>query len=147
MLPVFGSTFPMYPFALAVNHRLPSLSNARPWGPDPGVFAGYSLNSPVLGSNRPRTLANMPVHQIVPPGPGSGSWGREPRLGTAHSLIDTVTDPGITTAGGLGCSGKFLARYSATSALWSFGSATIVLKISSHPCRVYPPARGIRPSA
>jgi hypothetical protein len=73
MSPVFGSSLPMDTFEFAVNQRLPSLSNVRPRGPDVGVFAGYSFISLVFGSSRTSTLANMPVHQIVPPGPGSGS--------------------------------------------------------------------------
>src|SRR5262245_25808853 len=112
--PVFGSSLPMYPFEFAVNQRLPSLSNSRPCGPEPGVLSGYSLDCPVLGSTRPRTLANIPVHQIVPPGPGSGSCGREPSDGAFHSLMATFTGPGITTACGRGRSGKFVARYDET---------------------------------
>src|SRR5262245_14623266 len=108
MSPVFGSSLPTYAFEFAVNQRLPSLSSSRPWGPDAGVFSGNSLNWPVFGSKRPITFANIPVHQIDPSGPGSGSCGREPSDGTVHSLIDTFTEPGRTTAGGRGCSGKWL---------------------------------------
>jgi hypothetical protein len=43
-----------------------------------------------------------PVYQIEPSAAASGSWGREPGVGTAHSRIVTPTPPGISTAGGAG---------------------------------------------
>ena len=61
-----------------MNQTLPSRSSSSPCGPDPGVFSGNSLISPVFGLTRPITFANIPVHQIDPSGPGSGSCGRDP---------------------------------------------------------------------
>ena len=51
-----------------------------------------------------------PLNQIVPSGAASGSCGRAPAVGTIHSRIVTDASPGISTAGGAGFSGKFLAR-------------------------------------
>src|SRR5271167_3190935 len=109
-LPVFGSSLPMYALKFAVNQIFPSLSGTSPYGPDDGVFKGYSLNCCVLGSNRPSTFAICPVYHTEPSGANAGSWGRDPAVGTCHSLIETSTLPGITTASGAGLSGKFLAR-------------------------------------
>src|SRR5580700_12143928 len=95
---------------------LPSLSATKPCGPDMGVFNGYSLNSFVLGSNRPSTLAICPVYQTEPSGATSGSCGRDPGVGTCHSLIETSTLPGTTIASGCVFSGKFFARYCVTTA-------------------------------
>src|SRR6266513_3413988 len=113
----------MYPFELAVNQMLPSLSAVRPCGPDSGVGSAYSLMAPVFVSTRPRRFENWPVYQRPPSDVASGSWGREPSVGTAHSLNETFAGPPITTAGGRGCSGKFVARYPLTVSLRSGGSA------------------------
>src|SRR5215475_15025073 len=74
---------------MAVNQILPCWSATSPCGPDSGVFSGYSLNSPVLGSRRPSLLAICPVYQSEPSGATAGSCGRELGVGTSHSLIET----------------------------------------------------------
>ena len=88
---------------------LPSLSGVSPCGPD---FGGslYSLNCSVLGSKCPSTLAICPEYHTVPSGANIGSCGREPGVGTIHSLIVTSTFPGMIFASGCGFSGKFLVR-------------------------------------
>ena len=85
--------------------------SSRPCGPDPGVFSGYSLISPVFGSTRPSTFANMPVHQIEPSGAARGSCGREPSDGTIHSLdVHACTAPGTTTGFGPRLLGEVLRQ-------------------------------------
>src|SRR5438874_10710535 len=109
---------------------LPALSSVRPCGPEAGVFSLNSLNCCVFGSNRPRTLAFMPVYQIDPSDAASGSCGRESGVGTSHSLNVTGVLPVVTgapaegadgEAGGAGdfFSGKLLARYSVSTGLSS----------------------------
>src|SRR5579864_5717992 len=78
---------------MAVNQIFPSRSATRPCGPEPGVFNGYSLNWPVLGSRRPSLLAPCPVYQSEPSGANAGSCGRDLGVGTSYSLIDTVSVP------------------------------------------------------
>src|SRR5215470_13846751 len=68
---------------------LPSLSATSPWGPELGVFSGYSLKVPVLGSSRPNLFAPCPVYQSAPSGASAGSCGRDFAVGTSYSLIDT----------------------------------------------------------
>src|SRR5580692_684135 len=70
---------------------LPSLSATKPCGPDRGVFRGYSLNSPVLGSSRPSLIAPCPVYQSEPSGASAGSCGRDFGVGTSYSLICTLS--------------------------------------------------------
>src|SRR5205809_8072546 len=72
---------------------LPALSSVRPCGPEAGVFSLNSLNCCVFGSNRPRTLAFMPVYQIDPSDAASGSCGRELGVGPSHSLNVTGVFP------------------------------------------------------
>src|SRR5690349_3802808 len=105
---------------------LPSLSAVSPCGPDSAVGSAYSLTAPDCVSTRPNRLENWPVYQSPPSGVANGSCGRDPRVGTAHSLKDTFAGPSITTAGGRGFSGKFVARYVVTVSATSGGSATIV---------------------
>src|SRR5207249_8279070 len=75
---------------------LPLLSSSRPCGPEWGVLSGNSLNVPVFGSRRPSTLVICPVYQSAPSRVASGSCGRDPGVGTCHSLIETRAGPGIT---------------------------------------------------
>src|SRR4051794_23599697 len=105
-MPVFGSSLPIIDAPLPVNQILPSLSSARPCGPECGDFSVYSLIAPVLGSTRPSLLASWPVHQIDPSLAPSGSCGRDPLVGTSHSLMVVCTGPGITAAAGRWRSGK-----------------------------------------
>ena len=79
-------------------------------------MSGNSLNVPVFGSRRPSTLVICPVYQSAPSRVASGSCGRDPGVGTCHSLIETRAGPGITMPTGFGFSGKFLVRYSVTVA-------------------------------
>ncbi len=69
-------------------------------------WTGYSLNLPVLGSSRPILLASWPDHQIEPSLPAMGSWGREPGVGSGHSMMLTSVAPESSTAGGRGFSGN-----------------------------------------
>src|SRR5947207_6589872 len=69
---------------------LPSLSAARPCGPDAAVFSGYSLISPDFGSKRPSLFANCPVYHNAPSGATAGSCGREFGVGTSYSRIVTL---------------------------------------------------------
>src|SRR5262249_62249662 len=103
---------------------LPSLSAVSPCGPDPGVFVLNSFISPVLGLRRPMTLANCPVHQIMPSAVASGSCGRDPRLGTIHSLMLTCTGPGMITAVGRGFAGEVFGRDSGAVAGFFLGRPT-----------------------
>src|SRR2546427_13205166 len=91
---------------------LPSLPSTRPGGRECGVFRGYSLKRPVFGSSRPRPLFIWPVYQSDPSAVANGSGGRDPGVGTCHSLIETLAGPGITTPTGFAFSGKFLVKYS-----------------------------------
>src|SRR6266852_9632910 len=91
---------------------LSSLSYVSPCGADLGVFSGYSLILPVSGSTLPSRLTRNPVYQIEPSGAAIGSCGNELGVGKAHSWNDTFSVPGRITAGGAGCGGKYLARYS-----------------------------------
>src|SRR5579863_3206074 len=91
----------------------------RPCGPDCAVGGRYSLISPVFGFRWPNTFAYCPLYQMVPSGAANGSWGREPLVGTSHSLNVTFAAPGTITACGISCSGKFLPRYSLTTAACS----------------------------
>src|SRR5206468_9522609 len=79
-------------------------------GPERGVLRWYSLTWPVFGSTCPITLAYMPVYQIEPSGAAHGSWGRDPLVGSPHSLKETVTLPGTTTAGFGPSPARFLSR-------------------------------------
>src|SRR5437870_5449671 len=74
---------------------LPSLSATKPCGPEPGVFSGYSLNSPLFGSSRPSLFASCPVYQSEPSGATAGSCGRDFGVGTSNSLIVTLGDAAI----------------------------------------------------
>src|SRR5579864_4382867 len=78
---------------MAVNQMLPCESATRPWGPEPGVFSGYSLKAPVEGSRRPSLLAPCPVYQSAPSGARAGSCGRDFGVGTSYSLIVTLSVP------------------------------------------------------
>src|SRR5690348_16183982 len=98
---------------------LPPLSATSPWGPTPygsqrEVFvaglSGYDLNTPVAGSNRPSVLSACPVYQTDPSGATAGSCGRDPGVGSAHSVMTASTSPGTRTPGGLGLPGKLCAR-------------------------------------
>ena len=60
------------------------------------------LEACVLGSKRPRRFAIWPLNQAAPSGAIIGSCGREPGVGTSHSLIATSVLPGTMTAGGKG---------------------------------------------
>src|SRR5262249_17075103 len=100
MLPVLGSSLPISPRKLPVNHILPSLSSANAWGAVNRVLTGFSLISFVLGSTCPSFPASWPVYQMLPSRAAIGSWGREPGVGTGHSLIVAGTGPSITTAAG-----------------------------------------------
>src|SRR5439155_13974386 len=75
----------------AVNQILPSLSAARPCGPESGVFNEYSLISPDFGSKRPSLFANCPVYHSAPSEATAGSCGREFGVGTSYSRITTPT--------------------------------------------------------
>src|SRR3989442_15429017 len=141
--PVFGSSLPTNAPGFPVYQMLPSLSSARPWGPECGVFRGYSLKRPVFGSSRPSTLFIWPVYQSDPSAVASGSCGRDPGVGTGHSLIETLAGPGITTPAGLGFSGKFLIKYSVTVATCSGGPLTPGLAII--PLTVRQPSAGEPP--
>src|SRR5712691_2577959 len=66
----------------------PVLSATRPCGPEPEVLSGYSLNWPVLGSNRPSTLALKPVYQSEPSDAASGSCGKVLAFGRSHSRME-----------------------------------------------------------
>lgn len=81
-----------------MNHMLPFLSATKPCGPEPGVFSGYSLNSPVLGSSRPSLFAPCPVYQRAPSGASAGSCGRDFGVGTSYSVIFTVSVPTAANA-------------------------------------------------
>src|ERR1700689_346270 len=78
---------------MAVNQMLPSLSETSPCGPELGVFKGYSLNSPVVGSSRPSLFAAWPVYQSDPSGASAGSCGRDFGVGTSYSWICTFSTP------------------------------------------------------
>ncbi len=93
-----------------VNQMLPLLSSTSPCGAVSGVLSGNSLTWPVFGSTRPSRLVICPVYQMAPSRVASGSCGREPGIGTCHSLMSTRAGPGMITAAGIGFSGKFLAR-------------------------------------
>src|SRR2546425_6602089 len=80
----------MYALEFAVNQMLPSLSAASPCGPEPGVFNGYSLISPVFGSSRPSLFASCPVYHNALSGATAGSCGREFGVGTSYSLMVTL---------------------------------------------------------
>src|ERR1019366_6315348 len=73
----------------------PSLSATRPCGPDFGVFKGYSLNSPVLGSSRPNLFTPCPVYQSEPSGATAGSCGLDFGVGTSYSWIRTFSVPTV----------------------------------------------------
>src|ERR1700720_2752473 len=66
----------------------PVLSATRPCGPEPDVLSGYSLNWPLLGSNRPSTLALKPVYHREPSGAASGSCGKVFAFGRSHSRME-----------------------------------------------------------
>src|SRR5215470_2988602 len=68
---------------------LPSLSATSPWGPELGVFSGYSLKVPVFGSSLPSLFAPCPVYQSAPSGASAGSCGRDFAVGTSYSLMGT----------------------------------------------------------
>src|SRR5229473_3800310 len=108
--PVRGSSLPMNAPVFPVYQMLPSLSSTRPWGPEWAVLSGYSLNCPVFGSSRPSTLAICPEYQTAPSRVASGSCGRDPGVGTVHTLIETRAGPGRSTPAGFDFSGKFLDR-------------------------------------
>src|SRR5246127_3819246 len=76
----------------------PCRSATRPCGPEPGVFRGYSLNSPVFGSSRPSLLAAWPVYQSEPSGASAGSCGRDLGVGTSYSLMGTLNAPTAASA-------------------------------------------------
>ena len=116
--PVFGLSLPTVALKLPVYQMLPSLSAVKPCGPD---LSGrrYSLIAPVFGSKRPSLFANCPVYQMAPSAVARGSCGRDPGVGTIHSEIVTFALPGMTTAAGLGRSGKFFDKY-CTSGSTSF---------------------------
>src|SRR3989441_13281049 len=76
----------------------PSLSVTSPCGPELGVFNGYSLNSPVFGSNWPNLFAPSPVYQSEPSGATAGSCGRDFGVGTSYSLIVTLSVPTAANA-------------------------------------------------
>src|SRR5439155_14782898 len=136
---------------------LPALSSVRPCGPDAGVFSLNSLNCCVFGSNRPSTLAFMPVYQIDPSDAASGSCGRELGVGTSHSLNVTGVFPVVLdgpvegtdgVAGAAGAAGdlvsaKFFVRYSmSTGTSWSERLAprsSIWRTTSCHSSAVRPP--------
>ncbi len=61
---------------------------------------------------------------MLPSFAAAGSCGREPSVGTGHSLIEASTGPGTMTAAGRGRSGKLLIRYSVSTGHWSFGTGT-----------------------
>src|SRR3982074_562721 len=63
-----------------------------------------------------------PVYQMVPSGAAKGSWGREPGVGTFHSLKETSPFPATGTAAGAGFSGKFLIKYDVTVSTLSLGT-------------------------
>src|SRR3954469_7742901 len=112
---------------------LPLLSAVSPCGPDSAVGSAYSLIAPVFISTRPSRFENWPVYHKPPSGVASGSCGRDPSVGTAHSLNVTFAGPSIKTAVGRGFSGKFVARYVVTLSAASGGSATIVDTSARHP--------------
>src|SRR5437588_5116374 len=99
----------MYAPKFAVNHTLPSLSASNPCGPECGG-SSYSLNVSVLGSNRPSTLAIWPVYHTEPSGAYIGSCGRDPGVGTTHSLTVTLMGPEMIFASGCGLGGNFAAK-------------------------------------
>lgn len=113
--PVFGSSLPISPELLPVNQRLPRLSAVMPCGPVCGVLSLYSLAWPVFWSIRPTTFAVCPEYQIMPSGVAHGSCGREPGVGTGHSVIAACTAPETIAAAGFGFSGNDLIRYSVTT--------------------------------
>ena len=92
--PVLGSSLPTNPALLPVNQMLPTLSSVSPCGAVWGDLREYSRIAPVFGSIRPSLLANCPLHQIAPSLVASGSCGREPMVGTFHSLIVACVGPG-----------------------------------------------------
>src|SRR4029079_16617800 len=118
---------------LAVNQMLPWSSAVSPCGPDSGVGKANSLTAPVFMSTRPRRLENCPVYHRPPSGVASGSCGRDPSVGTAHSLKLTFAGPSISTADGRGFSGKLVARYVVTLSATSGGNAAIVEISVRHP--------------
>jgi len=99
----------MWPPQLPPYQMLPSLSLIKPCGP-PLIGIGYSFISPVFGSRWPSRLPNCPDHHSVPSGIASGSCGREPGVGVAHSRNFTLTGPSITTGFGRAFSGKLAIR-------------------------------------
>src|SRR5215469_475228 len=104
----------MWPPQLPAYQILPSLSLINPWGP-PLIGIGYSFISPVLGSRRPRRLANCPDHHSEPSGIASGSCGRSPGVGSDHWWNLTWAGPLIAAGLGRGFSGKLAIRYSLIS--------------------------------
>src|SRR5208283_3967228 len=77
---------------------------------------------PVVGSMCPSALAIWAVYQIVPSSDASGSCGREPGVGSAHSLNVTCAGPATIAPCGLAFSGKFSARYVTRVTNWSSDS-------------------------
>src|SRR6266404_4897227 len=96
--PVFGSSLPIYPAKFPVNQMLPSPSETSPCGPEFVTCNGYSLNSPVLGSSRPILLAICSVNHKAPSAPTAGSCGCAPLVGTAHSLMLTLSSWGFAVS-------------------------------------------------
>src|SRR6266404_2012444 len=115
--PVFGSSRPTLLAFCTVNHKIPLWSKISVCG---SVALGsgilYSATAPVFGSSVPTNAPVLPVYQIDPSLVARGSCGRDPGVGTCHSLIETLVGPGITTPTGLAFSGKFLVKYSVMTA-------------------------------
>src|SRR5713101_3924215 len=111
--PVFGSSRPTRLAFCTVNHKIPLWSKISVCGSlASGSGILYSVTAPDFGSSLPTRAPVCPVYQIDPSLVASGSCGRDPGVGTCHSLIETLVGPGITTPTGFSFSGKFLARYS-----------------------------------
>src|SRR5262245_66108385 len=106
--PVLGSSLPISPALLPVNQMLLSRSSARPCGPVRGVLSANSSNCSVFGSKRPSLLASWPVYQMEPSLPAIGSCGREPGVGTGHTLIFACCGPSLLAPAGRGRPGHAL---------------------------------------
>src|SRR5216683_6797742 len=91
--PLFGSSFPIYPFPFPVNQIFPLASATNPCGPESSIFSVYSLNVPLAGSSRPSLFCNCSVNHSDPSGATAGSCGCAPFVGTSHSLILTFSSP------------------------------------------------------
>ena len=63
-----------------------------------------------LGIEMPQYVGHLPEYHTVPSGANIGSCGRDPGVGTIHSLMVTSVFPAMICAAGCGLGGKFFTR-------------------------------------